>query len=71
MAELSAAGHSPAGVDSGDRMATRQILVVVDTAIDEEQPVIELLLGSTAARVLDRLPCDLVIVKAGEPALPR
>jgi universal stress protein E len=30
----------------------------------------KLLIGSTAARVLDRLPCDLVIVKPAELVLP-
>ena len=30
----------------------------------------KLLLGSTAARVLDRLPCDLVIIKPAELVLP-
>jgi universal stress protein E len=31
----------------------------------------KLLVGSTAARVLDRLPCDLVIIKPAELVLPR
>jgi universal stress protein E len=31
----------------------------------------KLLIGSTAARVLDRLPCDLVIIKPAELVLPR
>ena len=30
----------------------------------------KLLIGSTAARVLDRLPCDLVIIKPAELVLP-
>ena len=30
----------------------------------------KLLIGSTAARVLDRLACDLVIVKTAELVLP-
>ena len=39
-------------------------------AVARRGVVKRLLLGSTAARVLDRLPCDIVVIKPAELALP-
>lgn len=48
----------------------RQVDFVVMGAI-ARRGIKKLLIGSTAARVLDRLPCDLVIIKPAEFVLPK